>query len=179
MSSKYETVVGLEVHTELKTKSKIFCGCTTEFGGDQNTHVCPVCLGLPGAMPVLNKQVVEFAIKVGLALNCEILKFNKFDRKDDNGNLRELHLEKSIDVLNIGEPANSRPVTVKADDLRSTLLVSNDFFAVYKWEITGKVDFEKTADYSLFSVLAGQGKLTVDGKEYPIQKGSHFHHGLV
>ena len=82
MSSKYETVVGLEVHTELKTKSKIFCGCTTEFGGDQNTHVCPVCLGLPGAMPVLNKQVVEFAIKVGLALNCEILKFNKFDRKN-------------------------------------------------------------------------------------------------
>ena len=72
-----------------------------------------------------------------------------FDRKDDKGNLRELHLEKSIDVLNIGEPANSRPVTVKADDLRSTLLVSNDFFAVYKWEITGKVDFEKTADYSL------------------------------
>lgn len=81
MSSKYETVVGLEVHTELKTKSKIFCGCTTEFGSDQNTHVCPVCLGLPGAMPVLNKQVVEFAIKVGLALNCEILNFNKFDRK--------------------------------------------------------------------------------------------------
>ena len=97
-----------------------------------------------------------------------------FDRKDDNGNLRELHLEKSIDVLNIGEPANSRPVTIKADDLRSTLLVSNDFFAVYKWEITGKVDFEKTADYSLLSVLAGQGKLTVDGKDYPIQKGSHF-----
>ena len=82
MSSKYETVVGLEVHTELTTKSKIFCGCTTEFGGDQNTHVCPVCLGLPGAMPVLNKQVVEFAIKVGLALNCEILNFNKFDRKN-------------------------------------------------------------------------------------------------
>ena len=82
MSSKYETVVGLEVHTELKTKSKIFCGCTTEFGGNQNTHVCPVCLGLPGAMPVLNKQVVEFAIKVGLALNCEILNFNKFDRKN-------------------------------------------------------------------------------------------------
>ena len=97
-----------------------------------------------------------------------------FDRKDDKGNLRELHLEKSIDVLNIGEPANSRPVTIKADDLRSTLLVSNEFFAVYKWEVTGKVDFEKTADYSLFSVLAGQGQLTVDGKNYPIQKGSHF-----
>ncbi|WP_298706340.1 Asp-tRNA(Asn)/Glu-tRNA(Gln) amidotransferase subunit GatB [uncultured Veillonella sp.] len=79
---KYETVVGLEVHTELKTKSKIFCGCTTEFGGDQNTHVCPVCLGLPGVLPVLNKKVVEYAIRVGLALNCEILHFNKFDRKN-------------------------------------------------------------------------------------------------
>ena len=79
---KYETVVGLEVHTELKTKSKIFCGCTTEFGGDQNTHVCPVCLGLPGCLPVLNKKVLDYAIKVGLALHCDILGFNKFDRKN-------------------------------------------------------------------------------------------------
>lgn len=79
---KYETVVGLEVHTELKTKSKIFCGCSTEFGGDQNTHVCPVCLGLPGVLPVLNKKVVEYALRVGLALNCEIIRFNKFDRKN-------------------------------------------------------------------------------------------------
>ncbi len=79
---KYETVVGLEVHTELKTKSKIFCGCTTEFGGEQNTHVCPVCLGLPGVLPVLNEEVVNYAIRVGLALNCEILPFNKFDRKN-------------------------------------------------------------------------------------------------
>lgn len=79
---KYETVVGLEVHTELKTKSKIFCGCTTEFGGEQNTHVCPVCLGLPGVLPVLNEKVVEYAIRVGLALNCEILPFSKFDRKN-------------------------------------------------------------------------------------------------
>lgn len=97
-----------------------------------------------------------------------------FDRKDDQGNLRELHLEKSIDVLNIGEPANSRPVTIKVDDLKSTLLVASDFFAVYKWEISGKADFEKTADYSLFSVLEGQGSLLVDGQEYPIAKGSHF-----
>lgn len=79
---KYETVVGLEVHTELKTKSKIFCGCTTEFGGDQNTHVCPVCLGLPGVLPVLNEKVLQYAIRVGLALNCEILPFSKFDRKN-------------------------------------------------------------------------------------------------
>ena len=97
-----------------------------------------------------------------------------FDRKDDQGNLRELHLEKSIDVLNIGEPANSRPVTTKVDDLKSTLLVASDFFAVYKWEISGKADFEKIADYSLFSVLDGQGSLLVDGQEYPIAKGSHF-----
>ena len=97
-----------------------------------------------------------------------------FDRKDDQGNLRELHLEKSIDVLTIGEPANSRPVTTKVDDLKSTLLVANDFFAVYKWEISGKADFEKTADYSLFSVLDGQGSLLVDGQEYPIAKGVHF-----
>ena len=97
-----------------------------------------------------------------------------FDRKDDQGNLRELHLEKSIDVLTIGEPANSRPVTTKVDDLKSMLLVASDFFAVHKWEISGKADFEKTADYSLFSVLDGQGSLLVDGQEYPIAKGSHF-----
>ena len=97
-----------------------------------------------------------------------------FDRKDDQGNLRELHLEKSIDVLNIGEPANSRPVTTKVDDLKSTLLVASDFFAVYKWKISGKADFEKTADYSLFSVLDGQGSLLVDDQEYQIAKGSHF-----
>ena len=79
---KYESVIGLEVHTELKTKTKIFCGCSTEFGGEPNTHVCPVCLGLPGVLPVLNKQVVEFAVRTGLALNCEILPFSKFDRKN-------------------------------------------------------------------------------------------------
>ena len=97
-----------------------------------------------------------------------------FDRKDDQGKLRELHLEKSINVLNIGEPANSRPVTTKVDDLKSTLLVASDFFAVYKWEISGNADFEKTADYSLFSVLDGQGSLLVDDQEYQIAKGSHF-----
>ena len=97
-----------------------------------------------------------------------------FDRKDDEGNLRELHLEKSIDVLNIGAPANSRPVTVKADDLTSTLLVASDFFAVYKWEVSGKVNIEKTAAYSLVSMLAGRGVLTVDGETYPIAKGDHF-----
>lgn len=79
---RYEVVIGLEVHTELKTNTKIFCTCTTEFGGEPNTHVCPVCLGLPGVLPVLNKKVVDFAIKAGLALNCHIAEFSKFDRKN-------------------------------------------------------------------------------------------------
>ena len=79
---QYETVIGLEVHIELKTKSKIFCDSTTEFGGDPNTHVCPVCLGLPGVLPVVNRKVVEYAIKAALALNCDIASFSKFDRKN-------------------------------------------------------------------------------------------------
>jgi aspartyl-tRNA(Asn)/glutamyl-tRNA(Gln) amidotransferase subunit B len=78
----YETVIGLEVHSELKTKTKIFCGCSTQFGSEQNTNVCPVCLGLPGVLPVLNEKVVEFAIRAGLALNCTIAPFSKFDRKN-------------------------------------------------------------------------------------------------
>ena len=79
---EFGTVIGLEVHTELKTASKIFCGCTTEFGGEQNTHVCPVCLGLPGVLPVLNEKVLEFAIRTGIALNCTISPYSKFDRKN-------------------------------------------------------------------------------------------------
>ncbi|MBE6111676.1 MAG: Asp-tRNA(Asn)/Glu-tRNA(Gln) amidotransferase subunit GatB [Peptococcaceae bacterium] len=78
----YEVVIGCEVHVELKTKTKIFCSCPTDFGGEPNTHVCPVCLGLPGTLPVLNKKVLEYAIKAGLALNCEIAQFSKFDRKN-------------------------------------------------------------------------------------------------
>lgn len=82
MSSDYEVVVGLEVHAELKTESKIFCGCSTAFGAEPNTQVCPICAGFPGMLPVLNRQVVELAIRTGLALNCEIADFCKFDRKN-------------------------------------------------------------------------------------------------
>ena len=78
----WETVIGLETHVELATKTKIFCSCTTAFGGDPNTHCCPVCTGMPGTLPVLNKKVLEFAVKAGLALNCAITRRTKFDRKN-------------------------------------------------------------------------------------------------
>ena len=78
----YEMVIGLEVHVELATRTKIFCGCTTRFGGAPNTHTCPVCTGMPGTLPVVNRRVVEFAIAAGLATNCEITRRNKFDRKN-------------------------------------------------------------------------------------------------
>ena len=79
---EYEVVIGLEVHAELSTKTKIYCGCTTEFGGSPNTHCCPVCTGMPGALPVLNEKVVEYAVKAGLATGCTISKFSKQDRKN-------------------------------------------------------------------------------------------------
>ena len=82
MSKEYETVIGLEVHVELATKTKIFCSCSTAFGGAINAHTCPVCTGMPGSLPVLNKQVVEYAMAVGLATKCEITRYCKFDRKN-------------------------------------------------------------------------------------------------
>ena len=82
MAKEYETVIGLEVHVELATKTKIFCGCSTAFGGAPNTHTCPVCTGMPGSLPVLNKKAVEYAAAVGLATNCNITKDCKFDRKN-------------------------------------------------------------------------------------------------
>lgn len=82
MSRQYETVIGLEVHVELATKTKIFCSCSTAFGGAPNSHTCPVCTGMPGSLPVLNKQVVEYAAAVGLATNCTITQNCKFDRKN-------------------------------------------------------------------------------------------------
>ena len=82
MTTDYEMVIGLEVHSELSTKTKIFCSCPTEFGGEPNTHCCPVCMAMPGALPVLNEKVVEYAVKAGLAMNCEIAENSKNDRKN-------------------------------------------------------------------------------------------------
>ncbi|MCD6323127.1 MAG: Asp-tRNA(Asn)/Glu-tRNA(Gln) amidotransferase subunit GatB [Clostridiales bacterium] len=78
----YDVVIGLEIHVELATKSKIFCGCTTEFGGEANTHCCPICTSMPGTLPVMNEKVVEYAAIAGLALNCEVANFSKMDRKN-------------------------------------------------------------------------------------------------
>lgn len=82
MIKDYEMVIGLEVHVELKTKTKIFCNCETSFGAEPNSHTCPVCMGLPGTLPVLNNKVVEYAVKAGLATNCKIANFSKQDRKN-------------------------------------------------------------------------------------------------
>lgn len=82
MKTAYEMVIGLEVHCELKTKTKIFCGCSTAFGAEPNTQCCPVCMGMPGSLPVLNRQVVEYAVKAGMATNCTISRFSKEDRKN-------------------------------------------------------------------------------------------------
>src|SRR6185312_9556834 len=80
--SRYEPVMGMEVHVELSTATKMFCGCANKFGADPNTQVCPVCLGLPGSLPVLNQTAVESAIRIGLALDCEIVPWCRFARKN-------------------------------------------------------------------------------------------------
>ena len=79
---KYELVAGLETHVELSTKTKIFCGCTTAFGGEPNTHCCPICIGLPGTLPKLNRQVVNYAVLAGLATHCDIAPIARMDRKN-------------------------------------------------------------------------------------------------
>jgi len=79
---KYESVIGLEVHAQLLTESKMFCGCPTKFGSDPNTQTCPVCIGMPGILPVMNKKAIEFTIKTGLALNCSISQYCRFARKN-------------------------------------------------------------------------------------------------
>ncbi len=81
VKTKYEAIIGLETHCQVKSNTKIFCHCSTEFGAPPNTNVCPVCMGMPGVLPVLNQRVLEYAVKTGLALNCQIAKYSKFDRK--------------------------------------------------------------------------------------------------
>ena len=120
MSKNYETVIGLEVHVELATKTKIFCSCSTEFGGAPNTHTCPVCTGMPGALPVLNKKVVEYAMAVGLATNCKITQYSKFDRKNyfypdnpQNYQISQLYLPICRDgYVEIETPAGQKKIRI-------------------------------------------------------------------
>ncbi len=99
---EYEPVIGLEVHVELKTATKLFCGCSTTFGAEANTHVCPVCLGLPGCLPVMNERAVEYAVKIGLALNCAVAPFAKMDRK----NYYYPDLPKAFQISQYDKPLN-------------------------------------------------------------------------
>lgn len=101
---KYQTVIGLEIHVELLTKTKLFCGCPTAFGGEPNTQCCPICIGMPGTLPVLNKKAVEFGVKAGLALNCEISNKSKMDRK----NYFYPDLPKAFQVSQLYEPLCGR-----------------------------------------------------------------------
>ena len=120
MAKQYEIVIGLEVHVELATKTKIFCGCTTEFGGAPNTHTCPVCTGMPGSLPVLNQQVLEYAMAVGLATNCEVTRYSKFDRKNyfypdnpQNYQISQLYLPICRDgFVEIETPTGSKPIRI-------------------------------------------------------------------
>lgn len=120
MRKEYETVIGLEVHVELATKTKIFCGCSTEFGAPPNTHTCPVCTGMPGALPVLNKKVVELALSVGLAANCSINQFCRFDRKNyfypdnpQNYQISQLYLPICHDgYITIDTPAGEKKIRI-------------------------------------------------------------------
>ncbi len=120
MSKQYETVIGLEVHVELATKTKIFCACSTAFGGAPNTHTCPVCTGMPGSLPVLNKKVVEYAMAVGLAANCKIHQYSKFDRKNyfypdnpQNYQISQLYLPICYDGgIEIDTPAGKKTIGI-------------------------------------------------------------------
>src|SRR6478735_10978650 len=82
MSASYTTIIGLEVHVQLSTSSKLFCGCSTKFGAEPNTQTCPVCCGLPGTLPVMNREAFRLSLKAALALNCRIASFTKWDRKN-------------------------------------------------------------------------------------------------
>ncbi|WP_312446910.1 Asp-tRNA(Asn)/Glu-tRNA(Gln) amidotransferase subunit GatB [Lacrimispora sp.] len=148
MSKQYETVIGLEVHVELATKTKIFCACSTEFGGAPNTHTCPVCTGMPGSLPVLNKQVVEYALAVGLAANCQINQYCKFDRKNyfypdnpQNYQISQLYLPICHDgCVEINTPAGKKKIGIHEIHMEEDAgkLIHDE------WEDCSLVDFNRS-----------------------------------
>ena len=144
----YETVIGLEVHVELATKTKIFCSCSTEFGGAPNSHTCPVCTGQPGSLPVLNKQVVEYAVAVGLATNCTITQYSKFDRKNyfypdnpQNYQISQLYLpicrNGSVEIETAGGKKNIRIHEIHMEEDAGKLVHD-------EWEDVSIVDFNRS-----------------------------------
>lgn len=148
MAKQYETVIGLEVHVELATKTKIFCGCSTAFGGEPNTHTCPVCTGMPGSLPVLNKKVLEYAVAVGLATNCTISRYCKFDRKNyfypdnpQNYQISQLYLPICRDGhVDIETPAGKKTIGIHEIHMEEDAgkLVHDE------WEDCSLVDFNRS-----------------------------------
>jgi|LSQX01.2.fsa_nt_gb aspartyl-tRNA(Asn)/glutamyl-tRNA(Gln) amidotransferase subunit B len=140
--SQYETVIGLEVHVELATKTKIFCSCPTDFGSAPNTNVCPVCLAMPGTLPVLNKKAVEYAIKAALALNCHIPSYAKFDRK----NYFYPDLPKAYQISQYDLPlAVNGYLEIECDGVKRRIGINR----VHLEEDAGKLVHSEFGDYSL------------------------------
>ena len=167
---QYETVIGLEVHVELATKTKIFCGCSTEFGGAPNTHTCPVCTGMPGSLPVLNKKVVEFAIKAGLAANCHIHQYCKFDRKNyfypdnpQNYQISQLYLPICYDgAVEIETSAGKKTVRIHEMHMEEDAgkLIHDE------WEDCSLVDYNRSGEFRFFiSVLVPKVSLPTSRTE--------------
>ena len=146
VATDYETVIGLEVHAQLKTDTKIFCGCSTEFGNEPNIHTCPVCLGLPGSLPVLNKKAVEYGIMAGLALNCEISEYSKFDRK----NYFYPDLAKAYQISQLDFPVGQNGyVRIKVDGEEYKIGVNR----IHLEEDAGKLIHEGTVDRASGSLV--------------------------
>ena len=138
----YEVVIGLEVHAELSTKTKIFCSCPTEFGGEPNTHCCPVCMAMPGTLPVLNEKVVEYAVKAGLATNCEISRSSKNDRK----NYFYPDLPKSYQISQFDKPLCERGhIDIEVEGIQKTIRLTR----IHIEEDAGKLNHDPYGKGSL------------------------------
>lgn len=189
----YELIVGLEVHAELSTKTKIFCSCGAEFGAEPNTHICPVCMALPGALPVLNEKVVEYAVKAGLATNCEIEKNSKNDRKnyfypdlpksyqisqfdkplcnhgyieieDDNGNLKKIRILR----IHIEEDAGK----LNHNEFGAGTLVDLNRAGVPLIEIVSEPDFRSTGEVDRYLKKLKSILQYIDVSDCKMQEGS-------